>query len=311
VAAPSLFHTVAAEAERRLHEFTAQNIANTLWAFATLDMAAPSLFSAVAGSEASGGLRDLTTVNLIQLHQWQTWLDLSNQRCGTNVLSAELLQLCRRALQSTESHASRLQRDVGAMLGDAFPSAIAAEHIEERTGYSIDLALPSVRLGVEVDGPSHFIRQHRDAFNGSTLLKRRLLQLAGWRTISVPYFEWDELADSMAKVTYLRQLVGPLPPPVDEANAVAEPLPLVEQVRAAITTYALEERRLEKIFSKHSLPWDEARGREIVKMAVTQIDQSVRSRGETTYALNGNAARIAAVHKYLNKVVAIDATKAR
>jgi hypothetical protein len=251
-------------------------------------------------------------VNLIQLHQWQTWLDLSNQRCGTNVLSAELLQLCRRALQSTETHASRLQLDVGAMLGDAFPwAAIAAEHIEERTGYSIDLALPSVRLGVEVDGPSHFIRQHRDAFNGSTLLKRRLLQLAGWRIISVPYFEWNELADSMAKVTYLRQLVGPLPPPVDEANAVAEPLPLVEQVRFAITTYALEERRLEEIFSKHSLPWDEARGRQIVEMAVTQIDESRRGRGKTTYALNGNAARIAAVDKYLDKVVAIDATKAR
>jgi hypothetical protein len=281
-------------------------MANTVWAFATAAAPAPSLFNAVAVSEASGGLHDLTTENLCQLHQWQLWLDLSNQRCGTNVLSAEMLQRCREAMQRAETHASQLLLNVGAMLAHAFPSpeaAFADEHIEERTGYSIDLALPSVRLGIEVDGPSHFIRQDRDALNGSTMLKQRLLRLAGWRIISVPYFEWDELEDSTAKVSYLTQLIGLLPPPVDGANA-AEPLPLIEQVRAAITTYALDEGRLANIFDTHALAWDEARGRKIVDMAVAKIGESVRSRGETTYALNGNATRIASVERYLNKVVA-------
>ena len=52
-------------------------------------------------------------------------------------------------------------------------------------------------MAVEVDGPSHFLepddRGHRPA-NGPTLLKRRLLRAAGWRLVSVPFYEWDDLS---------------------------------------------------------------------------------------------------------------------
>ena len=46
--ADQLLHAVAGEAERQLRSFNAQNMANTVWAFATAKVEAPSLFAAVA-----------------------------------------------------------------------------------------------------------------------------------------------------------------------------------------------------------------------------------------------------------------------
>ena len=61
-------------------------------------------------------------------------------------------------------------------------------------GYSVDFALVDERIAIEVDGPSHFLEPDgRGPPNGHTLLKRRLLRAAGWRLVSVPFYEWDEL----------------------------------------------------------------------------------------------------------------------
>jgi len=47
-AAPALFDAMAAAAVRKVGDFNAQNIANTVWAFATARRAAPALFDAMA-----------------------------------------------------------------------------------------------------------------------------------------------------------------------------------------------------------------------------------------------------------------------
>ena len=48
-------------------------------------------------------------------------------------------------------------------------------------------------VGIEVDGPTHFLYRSRRP-SGSTILKRRQLQRAGWRLVAVPYFEWREVS---------------------------------------------------------------------------------------------------------------------
>jgi hypothetical protein len=60
-----------------------------------------------------------------------------------------------------------------------------------------------VKVGIEVDGPSHFI--NREA-TGSTLLKcRQVNTLDGIHIVSVPYWEWDKLGNDRAKKQmYLR-----------------------------------------------------------------------------------------------------------
>ena len=67
---------------------------------------------------------------------------------------------------------------------------------EERVleeGYSLDLVVEfggEELIAVEVDGPSHFVGR---VPTGATLLKRRQLRHFGWRLVSLPYWEWDEL----------------------------------------------------------------------------------------------------------------------
>ena len=73
-------------------------------------------------------------------------------------------------------------------------------------GYSIDIALPSSRVSVEVDGPHHFAQDGTP--NGSTQLKRRQLRHLGWAVVNVPYVEWYALRrDSAAEDRYIARLL--------------------------------------------------------------------------------------------------------
>ena len=106
---------------------------------------------------------------------------------------------------------SEFQRSVAAALA-AVQHGFEEEHLEPRTGYSLDLALPSSRVAVEVDGPSHFLLPDGRGVrkpNGPTLLKRRLLTAAGWRVISVPFYELDGLT-AVERQTYMERAAAPL-----------------------------------------------------------------------------------------------------
>mmetsp|Transcript_46900 Transcript_46900/g.150909 ORF Transcript_46900/g.150909 Transcript_46900/m.150909 type:complete len:185 (+) Transcript_46900:237-791(+) len=113
--------------------------------------------------------------------------------------------------QGTQVTISRLQRSVADSLATV-RYGFKEEYLEPRTGYSLDLALPSSRVAVEVDGPSHFLLPDGRGVrkpNGPTLLKRRLLAAAGWRVISVPFYEWDGLNTADERQAYLERAVGP------------------------------------------------------------------------------------------------------
>ena len=65
-------------------------------------------------------------------------------------------------------------------------------------------------VAVEFDGPTHFLRRIHSATggrtyspNGATLLRDRLLREAGFDVIAVPFFEWDELVDDVARDAYI------------------------------------------------------------------------------------------------------------
>jgi hypothetical protein len=83
------------------------------------------------------------------------------------------------------------------------------EEVLTPSGYRLD-ALVKVngeKVGIEVDGPSHFI--NREAM-GITLLKRRQVStLDGICIVSVPYWEWNECEnDSTKKQDYLLSRLG-------------------------------------------------------------------------------------------------------
>ena len=193
--------------------FKPQALANTVWAYATADCYHQALLADCSRVISDSLARDPSrwSEGRRQLHQWQLWLSLERGADGQQHLLSECQRkLCCDAMQGTEVTISRLQRSVAAALA-AVQHGFEEEHLEPRTGYSLDLALPSSRVAVEVDGPSHFLLPDGRGVrkpNGPTLLKRRLLAAAGWRVISVPFYEWNGFATASERHTYLQRLLG-------------------------------------------------------------------------------------------------------
>ena len=99
---------------------------------------------------------------------------------------------------------------------------------------SIDIANIESRVGIEVDGPSHFINildEYREdskgskmqdlksgrmwlfewdgdrQVNGPTGLKHRLLTHLGWRIIHIPFWEWNTLDSEESQNEYCKKLL--------------------------------------------------------------------------------------------------------
>ena len=63
-------------------------------------------------------------------------------------------------------------------------------------------------VAIEVDGPAHFLRPGGRIVSGSTLMKRRHLELLGYRLVSVPYFEWNALRGEAEEEEYLSRKIA-------------------------------------------------------------------------------------------------------
>ncbi|MCO5609280.1 hypothetical protein L7F22_063506 [Adiantum nelumboides] len=72
--------------------------------------------------------------------------------------------------------------------------------------YSLDFALPEKKIAIEIDGPSHFIRNSGLPL-GHTILKRRLLSQAGWRVLPISYEVWEELDGEIEQMNFLKELL--------------------------------------------------------------------------------------------------------
>jgi hypothetical protein len=83
------------------------------------------------------------------------------------------------------------------------------EEVLTPSGYRLDalVEVNGAKVGIEVDGPSHFMNQEP---TGSTLLKRRQVStLDNIPIVSVSYWEWDKLGNERAKKQmYLRSKLG-------------------------------------------------------------------------------------------------------
>ncbi|GBF97364.1 hypothetical protein Rsub_11011 [Raphidocelis subcapitata] len=66
---------------------------------------------------------------------------------------------------------------------------------DSSSGYSIDVSIPSLRVAIEADGPSHLSRNKGPGGApvrlGATRMKARHLRAMGWRVVNVAFSEWD------------------------------------------------------------------------------------------------------------------------
>jgi RAP domain len=248
--APTLLDAIANAAQVQINEFNPQDLANTAWAFATLNHGAPTLLDAIANAAqvqinefkpqtlanmawsfavfniqpdsfipASSAFaqtflsRDPSSFNvegISQLHQFQLWC---KEQTGASWLPDELRTLCRQVFVCAEAEPSQLQNDVAAALRAVQGVSQVQEEVLTQCGYSLDAAVvfQGNRIGVEVDGPSHFVgRSH--SIKGSTLLKHRQLRaLEDWKLVTIPYWEWNAINTGKArkekKQRYLQNLL--------------------------------------------------------------------------------------------------------
>jgi RAP domain/FAST kinase-like protein, subdomain 2 len=130
--------------------------------------------------------------DLHQLHQFPLWCKEQNVE---NWLPQGLQLRCRQVFVSAEAEPSRLQNDVMESLQTLQGINHVEEEVQTKIGYSLDAAVvfQGNPIGVEADGPFHFVGQLQSP-NGATLLKRRQLRaMEGWKLVAIQYWEWNDI----------------------------------------------------------------------------------------------------------------------
>eukprot|EP00986_Skeletonema_menzelii_P006587 scaffold2511_cov153-Skeletonema_menzelii.AAC.2 len=183
-----------------------QELANIAWAYAVVGVDAPSLFNETFIKKCVEKKGVFKRENLCQLYQWHLRQSKKKSKAG---LPLEILDRSHEAFISVDPTVSKLQDDVVAQL-----SSIGLDPKEEvlmDSGYRLDaiVKVNGKTVGIEVDGPSHFIGKSRSP-TGSTILKRRQVpSIDDIELVSVPYWEWDKLdKDEVKEQEYLRNLLG-------------------------------------------------------------------------------------------------------
>ena len=202
-----LFDAFAPIITTLLHDIckcNSQTLANIAWAYAVANVNDKSLFGPNSQFidviiEKSD---EFDIQGLCQLHQWQLWQ--KELKCDVQLPSSFQNQ-CYNAFISQELKGSKFQDAVISELSSIGLELKLEEEVLTTSGYHID-ALVEVngkKIGVEVDGPTHFIGRRP---TGRTLLKlRQVLNVDGIHIVSVPYWEWNEVKhDSGKKQQYLR-----------------------------------------------------------------------------------------------------------
>ena len=195
----------------------AQDVANALWALATLGWQANAELAScfqvqVEALFRNSSLVQLPTKQLAQLLQ----AHLASQFLGLGLLTLPFptLQVALKAYRelAREVTVSTGQREVGESLRRLGVSH-ELEYITADGLFSIDLAIVDRRIALEVDGPSHFTTNTLEPL-GHTRLRDRLLCAMGWHVVSIPFFDWDKLHHPEQMDAYLkRRLLQAAPTP--------------------------------------------------------------------------------------------------
>ncbi len=206
-----------AAAVRVAPSMNAQNVANALWALATLgwqaNAAMASCFQEHMNAMVSNGclvqLSNKAFAQLLQAHLASQFLDL-----GLLTLPFSILQVALKAYRelAREVTVSRGQQEVGESLRRLGVSH-ELEYITADGLFSIDLAIVDRQIALEFDGPSHFTTSTLEPLC-RTRLRDRLLSAMGWHVVSIPFFEWDKLHHPEQMDAYVkRRLLQDAPTP--------------------------------------------------------------------------------------------------
>ncbi|GBF91353.1 hypothetical protein Rsub_04093 [Raphidocelis subcapitata] len=229
-----LFAALAGAAERQEQGFNVQSLCNLAWALAVADqrqLAGAAVAPAQRAAAAEAWAQTVAEEHC-QLHQVHLWLvdgqhadgngSESRSRSSSSglagALTAAQLQQCKKAWEAQLQDADQQHRRT-AFERSVFECArrlpgLADCRQEARTpdgAFSVDVAAlhaaSGLRLAMEADGPTHFLRPGREV-SGHTLARNRALSARGCVVVSVPYWEWAKVQRDAGKAAaYLSQAV--------------------------------------------------------------------------------------------------------
>jgi hypothetical protein len=230
-----LFVAIAEASQSALADFSINNLTNLVWAYAVMACSCPGLLdhpSCRALQSASHArlhmllsqqLSALPPEAMVQLFQWQLWVNFSSS--NELLFSPELRDICRSGISKPEEAPPLMVTECGHELVKLMPN-LRRQWFDEATGYALDFALPEQHLAIVFNGPKQYMtspHSHQvltgtlvggqiaaDLIpNGAAHLKQWLLQKAGWRVVSVAYFQWKSLRDEHEQRHYLEVLLQP------------------------------------------------------------------------------------------------------
>jgi len=195
-----LFECIARNVAPQLLEVESRQLANFAWSYATFDFQAEVLFGTNSPFRNLCAARtaSFSHEGLCQLHQWQLW---RHENCIYDDFPVDLQHRCHKAFTEVKGQPSNLQSKVVNVLTILDDISDVQEEVQMASGYSVDamVTFQDRTIGIEVDGPSHFVgRTH--APKGPTRLKRRQLwKLDNLHLLSIPYWKWDGKSEDELK----------------------------------------------------------------------------------------------------------------
>jgi hypothetical protein len=210
VRAPGLFAALAVHAEQRMGTFSAQALANTAWAFAAMHLLdAPATPASTVGTVGTPALHPWLglVISMAELYLENAQADDSGQqiKCVSALELAPLIYhsaqgstpdpLLGRLRAAARARSLALNEGEAAVTSSASQLELSArlraagwEHEDDACLEGgllvVDMACSATRVVVEFDGPSHYlshVQSGKESYNGSTLLKTKLLEALGWR----------------------------------------------------------------------------------------------------------------------------------
>lgn len=74
------------------------------------------------------------------------------------------------------------------------------------SGYAVDIAIPELRIAIEIDGPFHFARNVKRRLGPSAMKHRHLIQ-RGWHVFPLTAEDWISAESSSEALQDLRDLI--------------------------------------------------------------------------------------------------------
>jgi hypothetical protein len=224
VRAPGLFAALAVHSEQRMRTFNAQNLANTAWAFATMYLfEAPAKHTCNAAADGAPSLHPWLhlVMSVAELYfenaragesgqpfKHDSALELALRVCTTaqgctrDPLLGRLRATARARLMALNQGKTAVTPSAAQLELSTRLRAASWDHADEACLEGgllvVDMACTVTRVVVEFDGLLYLshVQSSEESYNGSTLLKTKLLEALGWRVYRVGWRAWERDRDA-------------------------------------------------------------------------------------------------------------------